>query len=495
MACDFAGLKPDASTVDCDYNADCRMNPLVLPHEKYEEIFQRIMRLSLEYLAGIPERPSFPDVTGGQVEAWFSRELPEQGVGDAALDELTKVPDGCRPNSPRFFGYVFGSGEPIAIVADLLASALNQNTTAWRSAPSAVTIEHIVVGWLAQAIGCRGFSGSLTGGGSPANLMALAMAREARLPANEHGARAGTVYASDQVHMSIAKAVALLGIGRDNLRLIPCDGEFRIRMEALRDAIARDVRSGLTPIAIVGSAGTVATGSIDPLAQLGQIAREHHAWFHIDGAYGALASIAQPEKFAGLNAADSVSLDPHKWLYQPVDCGCLLYRDAATARRAFAHTGDYAKSLLEDPVESFEFFEESMELSRRFRALKLWLSLRYHGLEKFREAIRNDLENARYLAELIAQADELELLAPVPLSAVCFRYVANRPVTEIDALNRAILQRIVRRGRVFLSNATLNGNFALRACFVNHRTVRADVVSVVDEVLAAGAELESGAES
>jgi len=351
------------------------------------------------------------------------------------------------------------------------------------------------VGWLAEAIGCKDFTGTLTGGGSPANLMALAMAREARLPANECGARPGTVYASDQVHMSIPKAIALLGIGRDHLRLIPCDSEFCIRIDTLREVIANDARNGLTPIAIVGSAGTVATGSIDPLVELAQIAREYQAWFHVDGAYGALAATAQPEKFAGLNAADSISLDPHKWLYQPVDCGCLLYRDANAARRAFSHTGDYAQSLLEDPVESFAFFEESMELSRRFRALKLWLSLRYHGLARFREAIRNDLENAQYLAKLIARRRELELLAPVPLSAVCFRYVANRTATEIDALNRAILGRIVRRGKVFLSNASIRGSFALRACFVNHRTTRPDVEPIVDEMLAVGAELQLGAES
>ena len=327
-----------------------RMNPLILSHAKYEEIFERITRLSLEYLASVPELPSFPEVTAGELATWFSSELSERGAGDAIFGELTKVIDGCRPNSPRFFGYVFGSGEPVAAAADLLTSVLNQNTTAWRSGPTATTLEHLVVGWLAEAIGCKGFTGSLTGGGSPANLMALAMAREARLPANERGAQPGTVYASQQVHMSIPKAVALLGIGRDHLRLIPCDRDFRVRTDALRDAIASDIAAGQTPIAIVGSAGTVATGSIDPLIELASVAREYGAWFHIDGAYGALASIAQPEKFIGLNAADSLSLDPHKWLYQPVDCGCLLYRDANAARSAFSQTGDYAQSLLDDPA-------------------------------------------------------------------------------------------------------------------------------------------------
>lgn len=472
------------------------MNPLVLPHSEYKHVFERLTQISLDYLASVPDRKSFPDVTGNETEAWFSAPLPEQGIGNAALQDLSKVIDACRPNSPRFFGYVFGSGEPVAAAADLLASVLNQNTTAWRSGPSAVTLERVVVRWLAEAIGCRDFTGSLCGGGSPANLMALAMARESRLPANESGSRGGTVYASEQVHMSIPKAVALLGIGWNNLRLFPCDDDFRIRTDLLRDAVARDVAAGLTPIAIVGSAGTVATGSIDPLGELADIAHACGGWFHVDGAYGALAALAAPEKFAGLEKADSLSLDPHKWFYQPVDCGCLLYREASAARRAFSHTGDYAKTLLEDPVESFAFFEESMELSRRFRALKLWLSLRYHGLANFREAIRQDLRNAQRLVELIAAQDELEVLAPVPLSAVCFRYVSKSDSSRsTDELNQKILQRTVRRGKVFLSNATIQGKFALRACFVNHRTTPQDVEEVVAEVLRVGRELATGAES
>jgi aromatic-L-amino-acid/L-tryptophan decarboxylase len=468
------------------------MNPLTLPKAEYKEVFERITRLALEYLASLNERPSFPDLSGSKAEALFCTPLPENGMGIAALDEITGVIDGTRAGGPRFFGYVLGSGEPIAAAADLLASVLNQNVTAWRSGPSAATIERVVVGWLAEAIGCEGFRGSLTGGGSPANLMGLAMAREAHLPANEKGARPGTIYASEQVHMSVPKAVALLGIGREHLRLIPCDDQFCIRTDLLREAIQRDVRAGLTPIAIVGSAGTVSTGSIDPLAELAAIAKEFGTWFHVDGAYGALAAIAEPTKFSGLNQADSLSLDPHKWLYQPLDCGCLLYRDPAAARCAFSHTGDYAKSLLEDPVEGCAFFEESIELSRRFRALKLWLSLRYHGLANFREAIRNDLATARHLADLIAQQPELELLAPVPLSAVCFRYLSD---ADGDSVNQKILQSVIRRRRIFLSNANVHGRFALRACIVNHRTTLTDVEQVVSEVIAAGRDLAAGIRS
>ncbi len=276
------------------------MNPLVLSDADYQAVFERITQLALRYVTSIGERPTFPKTSGSEADALFAKPLPEQGMGNRALDDLSEVMALVRVTGPRFFGYVLGSGEPIGAAADLLASVLNQNLTAWRSSPSAATIERVVVGWLAEAIGCAGFTGSLAGGGSSANLMALAMAREARLPANESGARPGTIYASTEVHMSIPKAIALLGIGRENLRLIPCDDKFRIRVDLLRASVERDVHAGLTPIAIVGSAGTVSTGSIDPLPELAEIARESGVWFHVDGAYGALAAIAEPAKFAGL---------------------------------------------------------------------------------------------------------------------------------------------------------------------------------------------------
>jgi glutamate/tyrosine decarboxylase-like PLP-dependent enzyme len=280
--------------------------------------------------------------------------------------------------------------------------------------------------------------------------------------------------------MSISKAVSLLGLGRDNLRRIPVDDQFRMRVDALEEAISQDQAAGRKAIAVVATAGTVSTGAIDPLRDIARIARRESLWLHVDGAYGALAALAVPEQFDAVGQCDSISLDAHKWLYQSVDCGCLLYRDREAARRTFSDSGDYVKVLSQDPVESFAFFDESMELSRRFRALKLWLSLRYHGRGAFREAIALDLQHAQLLAHLIQQEPSLELLAPVSLSAVCFRHRS--------ADNQSVLQHVLRRGKVYLSNATINGHFALRACFVNHRTVEADVRSVVEEVMAAADE-------
>jgi len=466
------------------------MRSLEISPDEFQRLAERVTALTADYLRELDSLPISPPTTGEETERLFRTPLSENGVGAEALAGLQDVIEHSRAQNGRFFGYVLGSGEPVGAVADLLAGVLNQNVTAWRSGPAAVTVERTVVGWLAEAIGCSGFLGSLTGGGSSANLMALAMARETKMPANEVGVRGmprGVVYASEEVHMSIPKSVALLGIGRQNLRLIATDEKFRVIPDELEDAIQRDKREGKIPVAVVASAGTVNTGAIDPLPEIAAIARRHGLWMHIDGAYGALAAIAAPEKFVGMDLADSLSLDPHKWLYQPLDCGCLLYRDVNAAHSAFSHTGDYAKALTDDPIEGFAFFEESLELSRRFRALRLWFSLRYHGLQAFRAAIQKDLDMAQRLAKALAERPHLELLAPVELSAVCFRHIGNEtpPEDELNRHNAAILKRVVQRGRVYLSNATLRGKFCLRACIVNHRTTEGDVDSVIPEVLAA----------
>ena len=465
------------------------MNPLQLSVSEFRALATQVSGLAAEYLAGLGERPAFPQVSGEASLQAFSGALPEEGLGAAALEGLHTVLDLSRPPSPRFFGYVLGSGEPVAALADLLTSVLNQNVTGWRSAPAAVALERQLIRALAAALGCHAYQGSFCGGGSMANLMALAMARETHVPANASGVCPGVVYASSEVHMSIPKAMALLGLGREKLRLIPTDERWRMSLPHLREAIAADRAAGMKPFAVVATSGTVNTGSIDPLSDIAAVCREQGLWMHIDGAYGALAALAVPERFPGLNAADSLSLDPHKWLYQPLDCGVLLFRDAAAARRAFSYSGDYARPLTTDPLEGFAFFEESLELSRRFRALKLWLSLRYHGLSAFRGAIRADLHHAELLAQQIAASARLELAAPVSLSAVCFRYRAAATAADSDRLNAAILKWVVERGRVYLSTATLDGRFVLRACFVNHRTTEADVAQVVPEVLAAADEV------
>ena len=428
------------------------MDIIDLSPEQFYELCERVLKIAADHLRGLPSRIIPAKGSGAEIAQIFRRTFPEQGSPEEALRGLQEAALYSRAQNGRVFGYVLGSGEPAAAVADLLCSVLNQNVTAWRSSPAAVTIEKEVVGWIAEVIGCEEFSGILTSGGSSANLMGLAMARETKLAANERGV------------------------------MLP---------QALEQTMQNDKKLGITPLAVVATAGTVNTGAIDPLAQIAEITEKHGAWLHVDGSYGALAAMTIPERFRGMARADSLALDPHKWLYQPLDCGCLLHRDHQAARAAFAHSGDYVRSLHEDPIESHTYFEESIELSRRFRALKLWFSLQYHGMTAFRGSIQKDLRHAQRLGALITKTPELELMAPIELSAVCFRYVGDlrSPFPEADGVNLGILRRINERGRVYLSNATLHSKFCLRVCIVNHRTTDSDIDEVVPEVLAAAKEV------
>jgi len=470
------------------------MRSLNLPDGEFRKLAHQLADFAADYLDQLPSLPSYPPaISGRETQSLFGGEIPWEGEGEAAFHRIAGVFRLSRPASPRFFGYVFGSGDPVGALGEFATAVLHQNAAAWRSAPSGVTLERTVIAWLASAVGCAGFAGSLTLGGSSANLMGLCMARETKLQANQGGVKGGVIYSSTEAHMSIAKAAALLGLGYDAVRLIPVDDDFRMRTDELRRAIEADQAADKVPIAVVASAGTTATGSVDPMEEIAAICHEFGLWMHVDGAYGALASLAIPEVFRGMERADSLSLDPHKWLYQPTGCGCLLYRDAADARRAFSHSGDYARALSDDSIEGFAFFEESIELSRPVRALKLWLSLRYHGLRAFKESIRADLELARKLAGAIDAEPKLERLAPVPLSAVCFRYIGSPgdTVQDLETLNRDLLTRVIQRGHVYISNATILGKFALRACIVNHRTTTDDVLSVVTEVLAAAQDIRA----
>jgi glutamate/tyrosine decarboxylase-like PLP-dependent enzyme len=410
------------------------------------------------------------------------------------LEECRTIIDLSRHNGhPRFFGYVASPATAAGAYADLIASTLNANITCWRSGPAGTELEKLVVKWLGALIGYDiDARGILTSGGSMANLIALLIA--SRKKAGSQTARTGlwntgsplTIYASSEVHMSIAKAVDILGIGRDQVRVVGCDSQLRIDIQSLRAAVRNDLEKGLRPCCVVASAGTVNTGAVDPLAAVASLAQEFDLWFHVDGAYGA-PGILDPRKrplFDGLSQADSVSLDPHKWLYVPVDAGCLLFRDDAWVKATFStDEADYIKvhGLVDD--ETFAFWDYGIELSRRFRALRVWLTLQYFGSRRIGEAISGDISLAAYLGELVEEAEDFELLAPVVLSICCFRYVrAGRSESELDRLNEAILALVQKGGRAYVSNATINGHFALRACITNFRTTKSDIEQTLEVI-------------
>jgi glutamate/tyrosine decarboxylase-like PLP-dependent enzyme len=466
------------------------------------EISSSAMKLVFDYLTTISERPVRAENHAGKTTDSIDADLSTEGVPlDKLIDECRAIMDLSRHNGhPRFFGYVASPSTPIGAYGDLIASALNANITCWRSGPAGTELERMVVRWLGSLIHYdREANGLLTSGGSMANMIALLIAsrRKSGADASRRGLwNSGppmTVYASEEVHMSIPKAADILGFGRDQVRVIECDDRQRMRVDLLRQRIEADLREGLRPFCVVGSAGTVNTGVVDPLADIAGVAREFDLWFHVDGAYGAPGVLDERKRtlFKGIERADSVSLDPHKWLYVPVDAGCLLFRDAAAARAAFnTEDADYIKTHGYSDEEAFAFWDYGVELSRRFRALKVWLTLQYYGSRRIAEAISDDILLAEYLGEVVTNADDFELLAPVELSICCFRYVppgANNSDAELDRLNASLMELVQKGGRAYVSNATVNGRFALRACITNFRTTKSDIDTTIQVIREAAA--------
>jgi glutamate/tyrosine decarboxylase-like PLP-dependent enzyme len=475
---------------------------LDVTEEALQEISSETTKLVFEYLTTIAERPVRAENYAGKTITSIATELSTDGLPlTQLLDDCRTIMDLSRHNGhPRFFGYVASPSTPIGAYGDLIASALNANITCWRSGPAGTELERMVVRWLGSLINYdTDAKGLLTSGGSMANMIALLVAHRHKSGADiSHRGlwNAGppmTVYASSEVHLSIAKAADILGFGRDQVRVISCDERQRMRIDLLREKIEADQNEGLRPFCVVGSAGTVNTGVVDPLAEIAAIAAEFDLWFHVDGAYGAPGVLDRRKKdlFVGLERADSVSLDPHKWLYVPVDAGCLLFRDAAAAKAAFStEDADYIKTHGYVDEEAFAFWDYGVELSRRFRALKIWLTLQYYGSRRLAEAISEDIALAGYLGELVSSAADFELLAPVELSICCFRYFQqDMSESELDKLNEQIMERVQKGGRAYLSNATVNGHFALRACITNFRTTKNDIDHTVAAVREAGKDL------
>jgi aromatic-L-amino-acid/L-tryptophan decarboxylase len=496
-----------------------RNSSLDISRAEIDQISLEVSKLVGEYFTTIEDRRVFPDTYAGKTTTLVDTELRLEG------ESLEKIIDDCRTvlelsrhnGHPRFFGYVASPSTPIGAYADLIASAFNPNITCWRSGPAGTDIEKMVIRWLGSLVGYGQDSrGLLTSGGSMANLIAVLTA--SRRKTGVSVSRTGlfeqraplTIYVSDEVHMSVPKAADVLGLGRDNVRSIECDDSLRMNVDALRRSIEDDLAHGFRPFCVVASAGTVATGVVDPLNEIADVAQEFDLWFHIDGAYGAPAAVdaSKSELFRGLERADSLSLDPHKWLYVPVDAGCLLFRDDEAFREALSsQDAEYIKTHGYRDDEAFAFWDYGLELSRRFRALKVWLTLRYYGTRKIAAAICDDMKLAAYLGNLIDEAEDFELLSPVELSICCFRYVppelkaqlnqagesdAEAVDKQLDELNTRIMNAVQKGGRAYLSNASVHGRFALRACITNFRTTRADIEETVRIVRSAALEVDDG---
>jgi glutamate/tyrosine decarboxylase-like PLP-dependent enzyme len=483
---------------------------LDITDDEMRELSAQSVALVSDYFERVARLPVFPDTSAAEIAERLRTEIPTEGEPLARLiEDCRAVMSASRQNGhPRMFGYIASPATAVGAFADLIASALNSNLTSWRSAPAPTQVERIVVRWLGSLIGyCDEARGLLMSGGSLANLNALLVAH--RVKSGADASRKGlwnagapmTIYASDQVHLSIPKAADVLGIGREQVRLVKSDERYKLDVKDLRARLLSDIQNGLRPFCIVANAGTTNTGAVDPLDEVASVAEEFGLWLHVDGAYGALAALDETKRslFKGIERADSVSLDPHKWLYAPVDAGCLLFRNESRVRSAFSLSeADYIKVNEQADEETFAFWDYGIELSRRFRALKIWLMLRYYGMRRIGEAIGKDSALARLLAERVEASEDFELLAPVELSVCCFRYLPprfseklatvdqserERINIELDTLNARIMHKVQRGGRAYLSNATLQGGrYALRACITNFRTTAADITETLEIV-------------
>ncbi|HEY2905977.1 MAG TPA: aminotransferase class V-fold PLP-dependent enzyme [Vicinamibacterales bacterium] len=473
-----------------------RNAPLAMNAETFRALGHELVDQIAGLLASVPERPVTANHSPSAIREALdlNGSLPDEGADAAALltDTARRLFDNSLLNAhPRFFGYITAPPAPIGILADFLASALNANVGSWTLAPAATEIESQTVRWIAELIGFPSGGGLLVSGGTLANIVCLLAARAAAAPwgiraegMTGGGRRELVAYASAEAHTWIQKAADMCGLGTNAIRWIETDDALRMDVTALRRAIDADTAAGRLPFIVVGTAGSVSTGAVDPLPAIAALCREKKIWFHVDGAYGGFAAAVPgaSAELLGLSEADSIAVDPHKWLYAPLEAGCALVRDAEALTRAFA----YHPAYYHFEERAVNFVDYGPQNSRGFRALKVWLALRQVGASGYRRMIADDISLSAAMAAAVDRHPELELMTQA-LSITTFRYVPadlrsqrGDPHTEqyLNELNKALLDGLQRGGELFVSNAVIRGRYALRACIVNFHTEAGDVEAV-----------------
>ncbi len=468
--------------------------------EALRELGYRMVDAMLDDQRTVRDRPIWHPIPDDTLER-LNEPPPEDPIGEEAAfeDFLRDVqPNPMGNTHPRFWGWVIGTGIPFGALAEMLAAGMNPNTGGGDH--GAMHVEKQVLDWAKTLLGFPAeSSGLLTSGGSMANLVGLTVARNtlAGYDIRAEGVGAApqplTMYASEETHSSNIKAADLLGLGQDALRLIPVDEDYAIRLDALEEAIAADRAAGRKPIAIIGHAGTVKTGAFDDLTALANICQREGMWFHVDGAFGALAALAPEVEHLteGMARADSVAFDMHKWLYMPIEVGCTLVRHPRPHLEAFTLTPDYLTHGTRGLTGgSLWYSDYGVQLSRGFRALKVWMALKAYGVSTFRRLIAQNVEQAQYLAALVDAHPALERLAPAPLNIVCFRYADGGLSDEaLDAINAEIVLRLHEQGLAVPSYATIDGRYAIRTAITNHRSRREDFDALVEDVVRLGGEI------
>ncbi len=457
-------------------------NTLDLPQEDFKNLLNKSRDLVLKQFNNLEHQKGYHYFPQKEIAQWFDEAPPTQGMDHYQLLEEVqkKVLETATGNlGPHMYAYVMAGGTQISIVAEQLAATINQNVAKWHLAPAISEIEKRVIRWGAQMMGLDDFYGGvLVSGGSAANFAGLSVARNIYFEELDirkkgmFGQKPFTVYASREIHNCVDKSVELLGIGTNHLRKINTTSDFTIDLEALEDQILQDQKDGFHPFCIIGNAGTVNTGAIDDLTSLAQLSKKYSTWFHVDGAYGGLAASLSSlrEKYKGMELADSVAIDFHKWLYQPFEAGCLLVKNWQTLRCAYFKKADYLDTKLEQDQGRLDFNEHYFQLSRNNKALKIWMSIKAYGLDSIKAMIQKDINLARYLADQTEQANDFELKARSDLGIACFRYVGDLvSEEEIVRINERLIPALEKDGRVFITGTRLKGAFVLRACLINHR--------------------------
>jgi aromatic-L-amino-acid/L-tryptophan decarboxylase len=458
-------------------------NPLALDPETMRRLGYQTVDLLVDRWVGLGAQPVLRRGTPTELAHRLNGSPPEGPQSfERILEQLATdvLPFISNNDHPGYFAYVPGAGTWPGALGDLIASACNLEVSSWVQAAGPSQVELVVLGWFKQWIGYpEEAAGVLVSGGSAANLTALACAREALLGAMSDQVVA---YLSSQAHSSMARAARVLGFRPNQVRVLPVDDAYRMRPDALAAAMAADLRAGRRPLFVAANAGATSTGAIDPLPELAALCRERGVWFHVDAAYGGFAALTQRGRrwLAGLELADSVTLDPHKWLYQPFECGCLLVRAGQRLREAFRIQPDYLKDTEAAELE-VNFSDLSVQLTRMSRALKLWMSLRYFGVEAFRAAIDRSIDLARFAQARIEASAQLELLTPARLGVVCFRrHPEGMDEDGLERLNQRLAEGLAASGQGLVSSTRLRDRFALRMCVLNHTSRAQDVERVLD---------------
>ena len=444
--------------------------------EQHRYLGPAVAKIVADHIEGLAQRRVTPEATPADLEKLFDEPLPEKGI---ALEEiLARFRNDVAPNamgvpSPRYFGQFNPTPLPIGVWADALSSMLNQNAGAWRNGPTSAMIEARVIRWLCDLLnyGPQSF-GTLASGGSEANLIALKCARDSIAASiKDRGVRTApgdlVIYASEQCHYSIDKSADLLGLGREGVRKIPTDDRFHIIPDALREALAKDRDAGLVPCCIVGVAGTTSTGVIDPLEELAEIARENRCWYHVDAAYGGPLAFSPKHKdmLRGIDLADSITFDPHKWMFVPFSCGATLVREGGRVLRdAFDMTPEYLSEDRGGADVEFDFFRYGQMGTRRFNSLKLWMAIKYMGREGYAKTVEHQIGLTKYLAQQIDALEDFKRVGEVETAVCCFRFVPKPDLDgpEIDRLQQRLQQIIERSGEAWLTTTVLHGRRAMR---------------------------------